>query len=156
MEIAAGNGRNTRFLVLMGLKVTAVDCETPPEYFPRNAHFEAMDLEGPVWPLAGRTFDAVVGINYLYRPGWDALWENLAPGGLFLYETFTASQALRWGRPSNPAHWLKPGELLALSAGRGRLIAYEEGRTDADASFARIAVRKHGGGPTEDWLCVPR
>lgn len=156
LELAAGNGRNTRFMTLMGWKVTAVDVNVPPAIFPAAAEFRKVDLEGGDWPLAGEAFDAVIGINYLYRPHWEALWDNLAPGGVFLYETFTRGQLARFGKPRNPDHWLKEGELLTLCLGRGRIIAYEEGRTDADASFARIAVRKAGAGLDEDRLFTPR
>lgn len=156
LELAAGNGRNTRFMTLMGWKVTAVDVNVPPAFFPHAVEFRELDLEGADWPLAGEAFDAVIGINYLYRPHWEALWDNLAAGGVFLYETFTRGQLARFGKPRNPDHWLKEGELLTLCLGRGRIIAYEEGRTDADASFARIAVRKAGAGPDEDRLFTSR
>lgn len=95
LELAAGNGRNTRFMTLMGWKVTAVDVNVPPAIFPAAAEFRKVDLEGVDWPLAGETFDAVIGINYLYRPHWEALWDNLAPGGVFLYETFTPAGSSR-------------------------------------------------------------
>ena len=156
LELAAGNGRNTRFMTLMWWNVTAVDVNRPPAIFPAGAHFRQADLEGDEWPLAGETYDAVIGINYLYRPHWNELWANLAPGGVFLYETFTRGQLARFGKPRNPDHWLKEGELLTLCLGRGRIIAYEEGRTDADASFARIAVRKIGADSAEDRLFTPR
>ena len=51
---------------------------------------------------------------------------------------------------------LKKRELLELCRGRGRVIAYEEGRTDANYSFARIALRKAGGDVAEDRLFTPR
>ena len=156
LEIASGNGRNTRFLSLMGLDVWAVDVNLPPAFFPETVHFRQMDLEGASWPLAGEAYDAVVGINYLYRPRWDDLWANLAPGGVFLYETFTRGALVRFGKPRNPDHWLKEGELLELCRGRGRVIAYEEGRTDANYSFARIVLRKAGGDVAEDRLFTPR
>ena len=156
LELAAGNGRNTRFLRLMGFSVTAVDVNPPPAFFPDGVVFRAMDLEGDSWPLAGESYDAVIGINYLYRPRWEALWENLTPGGIFLYETFTQGQLARFGKPRHPDHWLKEGELLHLCLGRGRIIAYEEGRTDAMSSFARIVVRKSGGGVIEDRLFAAR
>ena len=65
LELAAGNGRNTRFMTLMGWKVTAVDVNVPPAIFPAAAEFRKVDLEGADWPLAGEAFDAVIGINYL-------------------------------------------------------------------------------------------
>jgi len=63
------------------------------------------------------------------------LVDALAPGGVLLYETFAAGNE-RYGRPSNPAFLLNPGELLELAKGTSgtsgangalRVIAYQDG-----------------------------
>jgi hypothetical protein len=63
--------------------------------------------------------------NYLHRPLFPHLLAALATGGVLIYETFAAGNE-RYGRPSNPDHLLKPGELLDVVRGQLRVIACEE------------------------------
>ena len=91
------------------LKVVAVDRE--PQQIP-GARFIQADLEnGSPWPLPGERFEGVVVTNYLYRPLFARLLESLSPGGVLIYETFMLGNE-RFGKPSNPAFLLRPGELL--------------------------------------------
>lgn len=156
LEIACGNGRNTRFLKLCGFHVTAVDVNVPAAHFPAGVDFRQLDLEQEDWPLTGLAFDAVVGINYLWRVHWASLWNNLSEGGLFIYETFTGHQFRRVGKPRSAEHLLGPNELLNLCRTRGEVVAYEEGFTDAAMSLARIVVRKGRGEMPESRLYCPR
>jgi hypothetical protein len=48
----------------------------------------------------------------------------LEPGGVLVYETFARGNE-RFGKPSNPAFLLAPGELLDAVAGRLEVVAYE-------------------------------
>ena len=101
-----------------------------------------LDLEAAAWPLAGESFDAIVVANYLYRPRLEALVDLLAPDGLLLYETFAAGNEA-FGRPSNPAFLLAPGELLALCRERLDVVAFEQGRVHSetgDAVVQRLAA----------------
>ena len=127
-----------------------------PRFFRTRLSFASLIWRGPTGRLRAKRSTPSSESTTFIAPRWEALWDNLAAGGVFLYETFTRGQLARFGKPRNPDHWLKEGELLTLCLGRGRIIAYEEGRTDADASFARIAVRKAGAGPDEDRLFTPR
>ena len=159
LEIAAGNGRNTAFLARLDCRVTAVDIHPPAEPTAGVTHL-THDLENDAWPFAPHSFDVVVGINYLWRPRWLALCDTLAQGGLFLYETFTEEQALWMGRPCNPEHFLKIGELLCLTPPNWRILAYEDGRNACDQFVQRIAARScrlKNLLPVEDVrICVPR
>ena len=83
------------------------------------------DLENGPWPYSGRQFDAIVVTNYLHRPLLPRLLEALADGGVLIYDTFAAGNE-RYGRPGNPDFLLKPGELLDLTCGRLRVVAYED------------------------------
>ena len=73
---------------------------------------------------------------------------HLAPGGLLVYETF-ASGNERFGKPSNPAFLLRPGELLEVAHGRLRVIAYEdlEVGAPAPAMVQRICARANSPAP---------
>ena len=89
----------------------------------REAHvipgveFLRADLEdGSPWPFAGRRFGGIVVTNYLHRPLFSHLAAALDEGGVLVYETFMLGNE-RFGKPSNPAFLLHPGELLKAFAG---------------------------------------
>lgn len=129
LDLACGAGRHARLLARLGFDVEAVDRD--PEALARLAdvpgvHARAADLEGRPWPYRPEQFAGIVVCNYLHRPLFPKLMESLAPGGILIYETFAAGNEA-YGRPSNPDFLLKPGELLDLTRGRLRVIAFEEG-----------------------------
>lgn len=139
LEIACGNGRNTRLLAGLGCRVTAVDINEPAERI-AGVDYRIADLENAPWSFENDTFDAVVVVNYLWRPRFEMLTGCVAPGGLFLYETFTRRQTTLGFGPKNPAHFLEDRELLALTPQNWHILAYEDGRTDNDRYIQRIAA----------------
>jgi SAM-dependent methyltransferase len=123
LDVACGSGRHSRFLAALGYSVTAVDRE--PQVF-ESVRFVQADLEGgSPWPLPGERFQGIVVANYLYRPLFPLLKDALAGGGVLIYETFMLGNE-RYGKPSNPAFLLRPGELWQ-SFGGLHLIAFEQG-----------------------------
>ena len=144
LDLAAGRGRHSILFAERGHKVTAVDREVSG--LPDHPNIERLraDLEdGSPWPLGARRFGAVVVTNYLHRPLMPHLLEAVAPGGVLLYQTFMAGNE-RFGRPSNPDHLLKNGELLELVRGRFSVVAYEARPISepAMAMVQRIAARR--------------
>jgi SAM-dependent methyltransferase len=124
LDLACGPGRHARYLRSLGHAVTAVDRE--PRDIP-GARFVRADLEdGSPWPLGEERFDGIVVANYLHRPLLPRIAQALAPGGVLLYETFMRGNE-RYGRPSNPAFLLEPGELWRAFGGL-HVIAFEQGR----------------------------
>lgn len=156
LDLAAGRGRHSLWFLERGCRVTAVDrdieaLETLSAMQSNGA--ERLDViqadleDGSPWPLADRRFDAVVVVNYLWRPLFPSILDALDAGGILLYETFaTGHEAL--GKPTNPDFLLKPGELLEVVAGRLTVVAYEHGRLagpEGPAIKQRIAA---GGAST--------
>ena len=143
LDVATGSGRHARLLARLGFEVDAVDRdlslfgETAPGVALREADIEA----GP-WPYAGRRFDAIVVTNYLHRPLLPVLVGSIADGGLLVYETFARGNE-RFGKPSNPAFLLAPGELLEAVRGRLRVLGYEDLVVERPrpAAVQRIAAR---------------
>ncbi|MBV8494099.1 MAG: methyltransferase domain-containing protein [Alphaproteobacteria bacterium] len=127
LDLAAGSGRHTAFLLEMGFRVTAVDRDVAalqPLAGP-GCTVREMDLEaGAAWQLGGG-YHGIVVTNYLHRPLLSAVGAALAPGGVLIYETFAAGNE-RFGRPSNPDFLLCPGELLHAFASL-TVIAFEQG-----------------------------
>ncbi len=123
LDLACGAGRHAKFLLKRGLRVVAVDRE--PQSIP-GARFVQADLEdGSPWPLPGERFAGIVVTNYLHRPLFLTLQDSLAPGGVLIYETFMLGNE-RYGKPSNPAFLLRPGELREAFRGLA-LRGFEEG-----------------------------
>ena len=132
LDLAAGHGRNARYLASLGHDVVAVDRDADAlsalAGVPRVTT-RVLDLETPPWPLGGERYDAIVVNHYLHRPSFDAMLDALADAGVLIYETFAAGNEA-FGRPSNPAFLLQPGELLERTRGRLAVVSYEEGRVE--------------------------
>ena len=126
LDVACGAGRHSRLLSRLGFEVDAVD--RAPELFTGpapNVTLLGADIEAGPWPYAGRRFDGIVVTNYLHRPLLPTFVDSLERGGLLVYETFAAGNE-RFGKPSNPAFLLQPGELLEAVRGRLKVVAYED------------------------------
>ena len=126
LDVACGSGRHLRWFAQRGCRVTGVDRDAAALAPLRDAgDLLVADIENGPWPLAGRTFDAVVVTNYLWRPLLPTLVASVAPGGVLLYETFAAGNETV-GKPSRADFLLRPGELLRAAEGL-RIVAYEDG-----------------------------
>lgn len=145
LDVACGGGRHARLLAGLGHRVVAVDREPLIREWLAGVAAEIVvaDLEQGPWPFADRRFDGVVVTNYLWRPLFPALLEVIAPGGVLIYETFAVGNE-RFGRPSNPEFLLRPGELLDLVRGCGRVLGYEDDYVDRPkpALVQRICLRR--------------
>lgn len=146
LDLAAGSGRHTHFLRGLGHPVVALDRDVTALAAMAGAGVEilAADLEdGSPWPLGDQCFAGIVVTNYLHRPLLPHLVSALAPGGLLIYETFAAGNE-RFGRPSNPAFLLAPGELLRLAQESGlTVLGYFSGEVSQPkpAMVQRLAAR---------------
>ena len=154
LDVACGSGRHARWFESRGHRVTGVDRDVDALAISGASETVVADLEGASWPLLDRRFAAVVVTNYLHRPLFPALLAALAPGGVLIYETFAIGNE-RFGKPSNPAFLLQPGELLEHCRDLD-VVAYEDGLIDdpAPASRQRIcAVRRHVAADGSDRRC---
>ena len=177
LDLACGHGRHVHWLARAGHRITAIDRD-PALLAPLAslATTVVADLEADPWPLPGRTFDAVVVTNYLWRALFPALKGAVAPGGLLIYETFALAHAAL-GRPRRPEFLLRPGELIGvLHDGRSgdetgsaspvspsetwHVIAFEEGRLPArgdvpEREVQRIVARRGTAAPRSADLLAP-
>lgn len=133
LDLAAGGGRHGRLFLRRGHPVTFADRDVTALADlagDARATVTEIDLEdGRPWPFPPAAFAAIVVSNYLYRPHLEGLIASLAPGGVLLYETFARGNEA-FGRPRNPDHLLRAGELLELARGRLQVVAYECGVVD--------------------------
>ena len=138
LDIAAGGGRHARFFAARGHAVVAVDRDTAALRTRPHPHIEIVtaDLEGAPWPFAGRTFAAIVVVNYLWRPLLPVLVASVAPGGVLLYETFAVGHE-RFGRPRNPDFLLSPDELRDAVGSALAVREYEHGEEGVPPTAVR-------------------
>ncbi len=151
LDLACGKGRHTRLFLARGHPVTAVDRDLSGIADLAGAPgLEALEVDledGRPFALAGRRFAGVVVTNYLYPPLFPALVGAVAPGGVLIYETFARGNE-RFGRPRNPDHLAKPGELLEAVRGQLRVVAYEDliDRAPKPAARQRLCAVNEAGG----------
>ena len=141
LDVACGSGRHALLFAERGIEVIGVDRE--PQSI-TGVKFVQADLESPGarWPFGGERFAAIVVANYLHRPLLPTLEAALAEGGVLIYETFMTGNE-KYGRPTNPAFLLKPGELLqAFSALTP--VAFEQGYVERPkrAMIQRLCARR--------------
>ena len=144
LDVACGGGRHARYFLGRGLNVVAVD--RAARQIP-GVRFVQADLEdGSGWPLPGEQFEGVVVTNYLNRGIFPEIEKSLKPGGVLIYETFMLGNE-RFGKPSNPAFLLRPGELRECFGGL-TVQAFEEGEVAAPkrAMIQRLCAVRAGKG----------
>jgi len=141
VDIAAGYGRHARALADR-FDVLAVDRDQTALDSLENIErlrTVCMDLEGSDWPLMGQHFDLVVVSNYFWRPRLQELFALVSPGGLLLYETFSAGNAA-YGKPSNPAFLVEENELLKSLPADFAVVHHWQGFTDDPAPAMRVRL----------------
>jgi hypothetical protein len=128
----------------MGFEVEAVDRDA--SLFadaPSQVRLLQADIEEGPWPYEGRLFDGIVVTNYLHRPLLPRLVSSLEAGGVLVYETFARGNE-KFGKPSNPAFLLEPGELLDAVRGKLRVLGFEDlvVSDPRPAAVQRLAARR--------------
>ena len=150
LDLASGDGHNGIYLASRGLSVVLADrSEEAVSRAGLNARsagvsvrFWQVDLEREgINPLEGCTFSAVLVFRYLHRPLIPCIKKSLKQGGILMYETFTTEQA-RLGKPKNPDHLLKEGELLAWFHGWEVIYAFEGIMGAPLRAIAQLVCRK--------------
>lgn len=156
LDVACGDGRNGLALVLAGpgeepaglAQALLVDRSGEAiaglvrEGLPENVTFRQMDLETPEPPSFGvEAFGVVLVFRYLHRPLIPVLRACLAPGGMLVYETYLEGQEA-YGKPRNPDHLLRRGELAAWFGDWEVLELYEGGLESPPRVMGRVVCRK--------------
>ena len=143
LDLACGTGRHTRLFLARGHPVTALDRDVAglADLAGRpGLEILRADLEdGTPWPLAGRTFAAVVVTNYLWRLLFPHVLAAVAADGILLYDTFALGHEA-YGHPRNPDFLLRPGKSIDAVRGRLQIVAYEHGYLDAPRPMVKQRI----------------
>jgi SAM-dependent methyltransferase len=150
LDLACGDGHNGIFLAQKGFQVIFADRskEALQQVQRRSnaknvaATLRQIDFESRnADPFSGRTFSAIIVFRYLHRPLIPSIRKALMQGGILIYETFTEHQA-RFGKPKNPDHLLKTGELSSLFQDWEVLYTYEGIVGEPPKAIAQLVCRK--------------
>jgi len=147
LDVAAGYGRNARWLADQGYQVQAVDKDMAGlqsmDDLP-NITTQVADIEADAWPYEDSQFEAIVVCRYLHRPLFSKFIQSLARGGILIYETFMDGHQV-YGRPQNPDFLLNSNELLQVFSTELTIIAFEQGllQQSPPAMMQRICAIKN-------------
>jgi 2-polyprenyl-3-methyl-5-hydroxy-6-metoxy-1,4-benzoquinol methylase len=123
LDVACGDGRNSRYLAELGFSVVAADVSDVAVDALATAARErglpvaarVVDLEAESLP-AGE-YDVIVNLNFLQRDLFGALEAGLRPGGLLVFETFAPAHVEELGKRLRTRFVLEPNELLRAFPG---------------------------------------
>ncbi len=118
LDVACGDGRNSRYLAELGFSVLALDVSDVAVAALSGANRAArldvearlVDLEAE--PLPAGRFEAIANLNFLQRDLFAPLAAALAPGGVLVFETFSRAHVEELGNTFDPRFLLAQGELL--------------------------------------------
>jgi rhodanese-related sulfurtransferase len=121
LDVAMGNGRNAIYLATRGFDVDGVDVD--PDVV-SQARATARRFHAPIRAIIGNVedgtyiipmeaYDAIVVFNFLHRPLFRDIKDGLKPGGVVVFQTYLEEQ-IKFGKPRNPAHLLRAGELASV------------------------------------------
>ena len=117
LDIGCGGGRDSVYLARQGWQVTAIDhqqrvlqrAEQLARFSAVPVDFSSCDVNAPGC-LPQTSFDLILVVRYLNRHLFAWIKQHLAPGGILIFQTFTAG-AESFGSPKNPNFILREQEL---------------------------------------------
>jgi SAM-dependent methyltransferase len=150
LDLACGSGKNGIYLAAKGCNV--VLCDRSPEALESARQlasksdvivkFIQVDLEKPhTNPLPQDSYSGILVFRYLHRPLIPCIKKALNAGGLLMYETFTEEQRA-YGKPHNPDHLLRLGELRSWFEDWEIIHWFEGFDPNPPRAIAQLVTRK--------------
>lgn len=145
LDIAAGNGRVSRWLARRGLDVLAVDISPIGLGLAQQAaeaeglRIETLLLDLEEEPLPDGPFDVITCFHYRQRELFPGIRDRLLPGGVFIGEVATIQNLERHTHPSLQ-YLAEPGE-LRRDCHPLEILLYQEGWFE-DHATARVVAKK--------------
>lgn len=150
LDLACGDGHNGLFLASRGFSVILADrseealkqAGDTAAALGLTVTLKQIDLEKENSdPFENDVFSAVLVFRYLHRPLIPVIKRSIRKGGLLMYETFTTEQA-QFGKPKNPDHLLKPGELRSWFQDWEVFHSFEGITENPKKAIAQLVCRK--------------
>jgi len=125
LDIAAGMGRNSKFLAQQEFKVDALELsDVGIESLRKIKGVNAFQIDLDNYVLPQNKYDLVICLNYLNRKLFSQIKNALKPGGVLIYETLCITEK-ETGTVKNPDYFLRPNE-LRNSFSELNIIYYKE------------------------------
>lgn len=115
LDLACGNGRNTKLLAQWGFEIDALDIsQVALSHIQNLPHIHPIlaDLDSHTLPKAH--YDLILDSFFLDRRLFNAIKDSLKPQGFVLFETFTYSESTSL----HPDRMLQPNELQGVFSPR--------------------------------------
>jgi SAM-dependent methyltransferase len=138
LDIACGNGRNSKFLAQNGFKVDAVDIsDVALRQLPDNdARINIICVDIDIWQIPQNRYELIINIRFLDRRLFPMIKKGLKPGGVLIFESFIDEKQ---------DYCLEPNELLH-AFNTFEIVYYEEKGNDPSDKFDRcvymVAIKK--------------
>ncbi len=123
LDVACGDGRNSRYLAERGFAVEAIDVSDVAitalgaAAAEQGLAVEALVVDLEAEPLPAGPYDVIVNLNFLQRDLFPGLAARLRPGGLLVLETFAEAHVRELGHRLDPRFVLGPNELVGAFPG---------------------------------------
>lgn len=148
--LAAGAGRNAVYLAERGFEVVAVDISSEGLRWcgelarEKGVEVDTVGSDLLEYDMGSKEYDLIT-MFYYYQPElFPAIKTALKPGGVFIFQTFSIDQLEFERGPRDPAHLVKPNELLPAFADF-RLRLYEDRLVGGDEAAVRLIAEKMAG-----------
>jgi SAM-dependent methyltransferase len=146
LDLAGGAGSDAIWLARRGLDVTLADIspvalELARSTAERNGvSLRTMETDLERDPFPPGPWDLILCVRFLWRPLFEVIPAELAPGGVLIVVHPTRSNLLRHERPG-PQYLLDDGELPGLVRGL-EVLRYQEGWTPEGHHEATLIARR--------------
>jgi len=142
LDIAAGNGRNSKFLIEAGFEVDAIDISGVglEKIENRNKTIQIFHEDLDFFDLKPDQYDLIININYLQRRLFPQIIGALKTNGILIFQSFIeGKQRVSNGGPIQKDHLLRKNELLHSFLSL-QVIFYEEKKTTTQYGDEREAA----------------
>ena len=131
LDIACGNGRNSRFLARKGFQVDAVDISDIAlnQFTDDDTHINVICQDIDTLQIPENRYQLIVNIRFLDRRLFPMIKNGLKPGGVLIFESFIDEEK---------DYCLKSNELLH-AFNSFRVVYYEERENEPSEKFDQSA-----------------
>lgn len=146
LDLAAGNGRNSRYLAAEGFVVDALDIS---DYGLRSLagtdpHIHPVCLDLDRFEIPADRYSLILNLRFLSRRLFPYIREGLAPGGLLIFQSYLETDHPDAASPSCRDYLLRANELLHAFLPL-RILFYQEAedprREDRYMQASLVAVK---------------
>ena len=127
LDLACGNGRNSRFLAQKGFQVDAVDISNIAinHLAGQDPRINAICQDMDTWQIPQDHYQIIINIRFMDRRLFPMIEKGLKPGGILIFESFIDEKK---------AYCLEPNELLNAFE-NFHVVYYEEKKSEEPDKF---------------------